>query len=981
MKVCSVRMLQRLHFGIFITIIVGLGLVLATVAADKEGVTSVASTGTFSRPIHLDASTMRSLSEIFFTTTSATTSSSSSYFMRQSSVQAQSQKSYQPVMQLRYSKYYDQAQGKPTQRMLSSSQHLTLQQKPSPMSGDETAMPNQLTCDVQFTKCLDHPKCVACFQDFQERDMDWSIVAPNTPCDHVLEVIMAKVGICSNLIGDVEERKTFCQTFDSCVIWKPQDKDNERQPDAMHSDTADNASSYSQENLVGDNLDDEIDCDALTSCEWKGMKRGYIGDGICHEFIDGCYNSKVCNYDGGDCCPDTCHNSTLVLNGVGHGCGSDGYLCKDPESDFCQMCGAHDGRTDQDGVDTSNADSKTAKNVNAPKCNPGETPYRLFQYDSFGDGWDKTVMTITNSREDVTHTPLYEGKLNDGFEGMEYLCLATQPSCYQVKLAGGYWGNEVSWEIKPMKNGTPAIASGGSPMECEFPVSGAHCENTCVGRGNVDPEEDEKYHSWHKMANCIGDKCILQLGLCEKDFICNTCVGSNDTPTYCLANELFNALAFCSECNCVDDLSDKQKMLFCQQKSREKHENEHGGSIGNNQEKSNNSSSTNKRVQLCSYDEFQTGLKSLNGYAECSGIDTVSALLTDYDPDNFGLLDDFENCSSEYPGTSSVKSALDCLRILENAIIKPDNNAHPDNTKVPIHAISSLAHDLLYDAENFCECSSRASSSAPVCQDFIHFKTLLYESLDACRALDVIDCDAWAEFYEPCKSNLLKKFKAIDFKNNQQQCDYVKNTCGNVGPLPSLRRPDCDQTISQEAWNFYLNFNQNCQRRENNFAKPQVGPRDPIELVGKPKAPMNTPDPNADDDLSPGDGPGGGFIPYYHKNGEKKKKYVPPEKRRKASSGQGKVRNIFIGCLLAGGAYWYLRHRYGDMDSFHWLRRFRFRSSNYYYGPSDDGSGMYDSLTMENAQATFQPPTLPPPPSAYYENQGYTFPMRNMNSG
>jgi hypothetical protein len=479
------------------------------------------------------------------------------------------------------------------------------------------------SCDVQFMECLGHTKCVACFEDFEKQNIDWSIIAPNTPCNDVLNVVVAKNGLCSNLMNDNVEQRVFCQTFDSCVIWK---QDDSNAPPDGESDASQDGSNK-EENMYGN----AIDCDTLTSCDWKGIKRGYIGDGICHDFIDGCYNTKVCNFDGGDCCPDTCNNSSNAYGGKK--CGSDGYLCRDPQSEFCQTCNSMNS--------TDNSSSSP------PRCETGKIPYKLFQYDSFGDGWDKTEMTITNSREDHTHTPLYDGRLQDGSVGMEYVCLSTQPACYQVKLFGGYWGNEVSWEIKPMKHGSPAIASGGAPMDCEFPVSGAHCENTCTGRSNVDAQEDEKYHTWHKMANCIQDKCILQLGLCENDLVCSSCVGDNNTPAYCLASDLFNALGLCTECNCVEDTDNGQKKEFCQQKSRERHENEQDTWNGSDQN-TENSPSSSKRVRACSSEDFQSGLKSLNEYAECSGVDTMSALLTNFDLDNFGMLDAFEDCSSKY---------------------------------------------------------------------------------------------------------------------------------------------------------------------------------------------------------------------------------------------------------------------------------------------------------------------------------------------
>jgi hypothetical protein len=97
-------------------------------------------------------------------------------------------------------------------------------------------------------------------------------------------------------------------------------------------------------------------------------------------------------------------------------------------------------------------------------------------YDSFGDGWDTTQLMVTErGRSDA---PLYTGSLKRGSQGTHRLCLSRKPACYNVQVKGGSWGNEVSWEVKPMMD-APAIAGGGAPMDCDFPVAGMEgCELT-----------------------------------------------------------------------------------------------------------------------------------------------------------------------------------------------------------------------------------------------------------------------------------------------------------------------------------------------------------------------------------------------------------------------------------------------------------------------------------------------------------------------
>lgn len=772
-----------------------------------------------------------------------------------------------------------------------------------------------LTCDKQFMTCLQHNKCTNCFKAMETANIDWSIIGPGTPCTDVLDALIQKGNVCTDLQQDdnnVMERDTFCATFDSCVIWKKEyDGTDEKKKEKKQ----------------------KVDCSQLTSCDFPGMKQSYIGDGICHEFVDGCYNTPICNYDGGDCCPDTCKNQTDLI-----GCGSDGYACRDPNSTFCDTgaCGGTNNNNNNNNKDDDNGSSSSSSNnvpVPLPNCTVDETPYRMYQYDSFGDGWDVTTMTI---RENVSNKIAYSGQLENGYEAMKYICLSTNPTCYNVKLEGGFWGNEVSWKIHPLKNGAPEIASGGAPMDCNFMVSGGTCDLTCTGRKNVDPAQDKKYQGYHKMVNCIEDKCLIQAQACSKDLVCASCLTDN-SYAYCLASDLFNALVFCTECNCVEDIDPEEKKKFCANKSRERNEDvsSFDDDDGNNE--------TGGRVQACSFQDFMAGTDAVIQYSECSGIDSMVSLITDFDPDNFGTLDAFERCASEYVESKHSKSALDCLRILEKAI---DNPVTDPKKNAPVGAISALANDLLNNGQNFCDCTADASQATPVCADFIHFKTLLYESLDGCRSLDAVDCDAWAEFYKPCKDNIESKFRKVDF-NQKLQCDYIHDTCGNVGPFPSFRRLDCDNEISGPAWDFYLDFRRNCLSYD--------GPSMPNSQPVSPPRPVKPYNPNVPD--KPSSNPAPQPSPWDIKP-EKRKKYVPPEKRGKNHT----FRNFVLFSLFVYGGYWLYKNKFRGSFLDGYYTQFRARRARNNYG--DDG--MYDSLVLENVgSSSFVPPSLPPPPSAY----------------
>ena len=159
--------------------------------------------------------------------------------------------------------------------------------------------------------------------------------------------------------------------------------------------------------------------------------------------MHGCYNTAICDYDGGDCCEDTCQ-VTVTSSYVE--CGHDGYACIDPKSTKCDSslttgC-SNSGRPDNKKDDPSSV-----------QCTGNTTKYRLVMYDSFGDGWDATTLTI--QAEGAKDVP-FKGGLVAGYQGTEYVCLSKTAQCYNVKTEGGTWGVEVSWEIKPMGEGAPA---------------------------------------------------------------------------------------------------------------------------------------------------------------------------------------------------------------------------------------------------------------------------------------------------------------------------------------------------------------------------------------------------------------------------------------------------------------------------------------------------------------------------------------------
>lgn len=170
-------------------------------------------------------------------------------------------------------------------RSLKQNANNNVPQFPSLSSFPKTNRKLQSPCDFAFLSCLPNNDCLDCFEQLGSKDINWAAVTPETPCSEILD-ILTKSGHCVNLPKSGVGKDLFCDTFNSCVAWDPSDSNG---------------------SAVDPNEEEHVDCEKLTECEWKGMHNSFLGDGICQRF--GCYNSKVCNYDNGDCCQDTCKST------------------------------------------------------------------------------------------------------------------------------------------------------------------------------------------------------------------------------------------------------------------------------------------------------------------------------------------------------------------------------------------------------------------------------------------------------------------------------------------------------------------------------------------------------------------------------------------------------------------------------------------------------------------------------------------------
>jgi len=740
---------------------------------------------------------------------------------------------------------------------------------------------------------------------------------------------------------------------------------------------------------VGSEITDEmkIDCSTLTECAWPGMHEHFLGDGVCHDAMPGCYNSKVCNYDGGDCCEDTCHyKSSPGQTGDDYGeCGYEGYSCRDPTSANCQPALARDykefceNEKGEEGSATSINfdDDEFQKEAALPECGSSETLYRLVQFDSWGDGWDETLLTLN---ERGSTTPVYKGGLQYGSQGTVHLCLTKKEAkCYEVKVENGVWGNEISWELRPLAAGAPVLAAGGSPSDCTVPLGGSvdDCPNTCDSTRPDTKIQDPNYQSYKTMESCIEQKCVIQVGNCNQDESCNECM-QESSPDYCYANDNFNVLIDCSMCSCTEN-----RPGWCDAKASGADSSSTNGSSAKTHEGivvkpgsggTATAGSSTGGTMVCSPEQTLKGTSALVKFSDCAQLDEMMAMVTDFDNDNFGMLDLFEDCAHTYDEEPNHggKSALECMKIL-HGLIPDDTEDGPDvkfkNAKgetLPENigkAISSLASDLYHDGESFCDCASTTNKETPTCNSFINFKTLLYESVDACRSLDAIDCAAWEEFYGPCKKNLIQMYDAVDFDNNEQ-CEYVKNMCGGAGPFPAFRRLDCGGEIAKSAWDFHTMYERGCLKSSSSSSSSNTSPSPPTPAVSPtpymPPSSSHTA-PTQKKQYKP-----------YSANGdsdEKKPYYSPAEPDSDSTSSYTEkkthhfFRNAFILMVLGGvGFVWHKKRR----ENFNYMRFRQLREARNYAGGLNAGGadtgGEYTGVSMADS-CSFEPPTLPPLPS------------------
>jgi hypothetical protein len=492
------------------------------------------------------------------------------------------------------------------------------------------------------------------------------------------------------------------------------------------------------------------------------------------------------------------------------------------------------------------------------------------------------------------------------------------------------------------------VAGGGAPADCDFSVAGDVCQKTCDGsKPNIDPSSDPDYRSFKDLYSCIEDKCIIQLGACNDDEACSDCF-EEDAPDYCYGIDTFVAVIDCTMCSCTE----KQGTDYCAEKGGPGRVTPPDPSDGDN-----------NGPKACTPKETMAGASAIMDFGKCSEMDEVFILVSEFDQNNFGMLDKFESCAHSFRDEDDHggHTAMECMKILQSTMTNPVVEGKDD---APVEAISALAKNLYDHAGTFCDCAKKASDTCPLCPNFMNFKTLLYESLDACESLDAIDCDSWNEFWKPCKKNLESEFGSSDF-TLKDQCDYVKHDCGDSNlAFPAFRRLDCEGEIPDEAWSFYKTFGKKCLKGSDGIAPsdpPPIAPSNPVP------SPTKGPDskPSAANKPTP--------KPYIPSDGGGSKPYVPSDDRGSDSGSSSDnsskkkshwFRNLLI-ILAVGGVGYYVYKKRSDGFNFVQYRRRVFGNrfgGGFDYGMVNTGGGESEMYSNLNSSTTFEPPSLPPTP-------------------
>lgn len=222
----------------------------------------------------------------------------------------------------------------------------------------------------------------------------------------------------------------------------------------------------------------EEGCTDPTACNYQPWYT--IDDGSCI-LPDGCTDDTAVNYDADAQCED---GSCLY-----GGCLDDTACNYDPEADVDDgSCILPDGCTNPWA---DNYDPDALCDDGSCTCTDGEL-VSLAMFDSFGDGWNGTIWTVS----DVDNNELFSGTLEQGTTEVTWFCLAD--GCYYFETEGGAFPSETSWTLE----GSFGVLEGSSPEQAVFSI-GDDCVVGCQDPSSCNYIEDADI-SFGCDYSCIG---------------------------------------------------------------------------------------------------------------------------------------------------------------------------------------------------------------------------------------------------------------------------------------------------------------------------------------------------------------------------------------------------------------------------------------------------------------------------------------------
>mmetsp|Transcript_2595 Transcript_2595/g.8079 ORF Transcript_2595/g.8079 Transcript_2595/m.8079 type:complete len:1106 (-) Transcript_2595:252-3569(-) len=390
-------------------------------------------------------------------------------------------------------------------------------------------------------------------------------------------------------------------------------------------------------------------------------------------------------------------------------------------------------------------------------CENGYQLVTAWLYDTWGDGWNGAVLTLSSLSDPTKDKDLEPATLTQGSLGNQSWCLPVA-SCYAVDVTSGEWHDEVSWALTtPQADPTKPdimITYGAAPETCGFglPVMDSYlspsldeiplCDTQCLQRAEWDDDSLPSDQGWYYAsfyADDQADLCGPATKECDLDQVRDGLAAVNDVGT------------------CLEDTDS---------------------------------------YTLANSDPFDTDLwRNRPGLCE-----------ENYDWDG---LDDFIECSED---VSTEEEAEACMQML--AALVPDNS---DDSVAADELVERLATVVYYSGDTFCEC---VDADVPSCGDFSGFKTILREAQEACNALDNVDCLYLGRYADECIAALSKDGQIPWTDETCRTIDTYgcKNDNDGVMTIPSVRRWDCldlhshEMTTAQKT--FILNVEKYCEKGE-----------------------------------------------------------------------------------------------------------------------------------------------------------------------